>query len=812
MPPLFAAPTGSIDARSTLPTKVQRAGLADMTPPAPEAAAPGPHSAPNAMPNPAPNPAHDPAHNPAHNPVRSPLARRFARQVAGISLSLLIVAGAVEGYFGYREARQQLAHLQAVQAHAAAAEIEQSLRNVQHGFEQVQALPWGQADFDVPRRREELHRLLALNPSLVEVRDLDAQGCELLFVSRRLPDRVAPAQPPQEGAAPQAATLGFGSPYFDDSAAAHLPLALRRSGAAAVTSVALINLRFLSDVVSGLRVAEGGRAYVVDATDHLIAHADPTQALRRRMLASHGPVVAARAALAAGAAHLPAMDSSGLEGGPTITTAVPLQSPPWLVFVEQPRAAALQPAWATLQRSLLLLIVGAGVATAASWVFARRMAAPISTLRRATARLAAGQLGAQLQVRTGDEIEGLADDFNIMSLRLRQSYDELEDRVLTRTAELAASRDEALRANAAKTRFLAAASHDLRQPMHAIGLLIALLRERLPQPELRALADKAQHATSGMEVLFGGLLDISKLDAGVVQARVETFALHSLLDQLRLSYAPLAASKGLRLRLRAPQVVLHTDPVLLLRILGNLVANAIRYTHAGGVLVGVRRHGDGLALQVIDTGIGIAAEQLEAVFEEFVRLGNTHDADDPGLGLGLAIVKRSAQVLGLPLRVVSTPGRGSMFELLVPAFEVAWAPPAAQAAHVLDASVLQGAFVIVIDDDARGRDATVGLIAQWGALVVSAASAQAALVECAQHLRAPDVIVTDQHLGPGPDGLALIEALRVQAEAMIPAVLVSAEMQIDQRGTAELQVLHKPAGALRLRAALVTALRREVGA
>ena len=225
------------------------------------------------------------------------------------------------------------------------------------------------------------------------------------------------------------------------------------------------------------------------------------------------------------------------------------------------------------------------------------------------------------------------------------------------------------------------------------------------------------------------------------------------------------------------------------------------------MLVGVRRRGDGLALQVIDTGVGIAAEQLEAVFEEFVRLDNNRDAGDPGLGLGLAIVKRSAQVLGLPLRVLSTPGRGSMFELLLPGFEVSWAPPAAPAANVLDAGALQGAFVIVVDDDGQGRDATVGLIAQWGALVVSAASAQAALGECAQHLRVPDVIVTDQHLGPGADGLALIGALRAQAEVMIPAVLVTAELQVDQRGTAEMQVLHKPAGAVRLRAALVAALR-----
>ncbi len=396
---------------------------------------------------------------------------------------------------------------------------------------------------------------------------------------------------------------------------------------------------------------------------------------------------------------------------------------------------------------------------------------------------------------------------------------------MQRTAELAESRDEALRANAAKTRFLAAASHDLRQPMHAIGLMVGLLRERVAQPDLRLLADKAQRATSGMETLFGGLLDISKLDAGVVQARVEVFALQPLLEQLEHSYAPLATAKGLRLRLRPSRAVVRTDPALLQRILGNLLANAIRYTHAGAVLVGCRRRAEGLALQVLDTGIGIPVEQQAAVFEEFVRLnepisggrsqtgtgggygGSTSgDAADAGLGLGLAIVKRSAQMLGLPLRLVSSPGQGSLFEVLVPqVMSLRQISPSA-AMDTAEADALRGAFIVVVDDDAVGREATVALLAQWGALVVWAASAQAALDECAGHLRAPDVIVTDLQLGRGDDGLALIHSLRAQAETPIPAILVTAELRAGQVLDAATQLLHKPAGAERLKRALLSAM------
>jgi signal transduction histidine kinase/CheY-like chemotaxis protein len=465
----------------------------------------------------------------------------------------------------------------------------------------------------------------------------------------------------------------------------------------------------------------------------------------------------------------------------------------------------MAPVWATLRRTAVLVAAAMLLAWIISVLYARRMAAPIARLRRATAELASGRLGSQLDVRTGDEIQGLAEDFNAMSAQLAQSYSELEGKVATRTAELAERRDEAERANAAKTRFLAAASHDLRQPMHAIGLLIGMMRERLAQPDLRDLADKTHQAVQTMEGLFGSLLDISQLDAGAIRPKPEVFALQSLFERAALVYAPLAAAKGLALRVRPTREQVRTDPAMLERMIGNLLTNAIRYTHSGGVLIGCRRQAERLLIQVFDTGIGVAAQQYSIIFEEFVRL-DEGGAQDRGLGLGLSIVKRTADLLGIGIGVLSQPGRGSRFELSLARL------PASVAGGIVATTVLPddrsfaGAFVLVVDDDPINREVTGALFAQWGCLVATAANAEQAMQELARHLRAPDAIVTDFSLGPGANGIELICQVRAQVAEVIPALVVTADVAVTPGAEPAMQVLHKPVDAQRLRAELLALL------
>jgi signal transduction histidine kinase/CheY-like chemotaxis protein len=748
------------------------------------------------------------------------LSRRYARQIVAVAGLLLVCATAIEGGFGYRQAREQMAARQAVLARAAATEIAAYLDGVAAGLRQVQSLPWGHADFGTQRRREELHRLLALHPALVDLQDVDDRGLERLFVSRAELDRLG-------GAAPQAATSpppppGFGPARFDDQGVPNVTLSLplapaaTRAGIGAVTR-ATINLRFLADVVGGLRTDDGSRVYVVDAEGLLLAHPEPTLVLKQMATAAHAPVVAARRAMAAASQPAVATDAPGLTGEDAVTTAHPVERTGWLLLVEQPRDEALKPALATLQRMAWLLVAGVGLALAVGWWSARRMAAPISRLREATARLAAGEWDVAPKVNTGDELELLANDFNAMSRQLQDSYRELEGKVEARTAELRQRRDEAERANAAKTRFLAAASHDLRQPMHAIGLLVGVLRSRLAEPATQALADKAQQAVRVMEGLFGALLDISKLDAGAVSVQPQLLRLADTLERAERTYAPLAAAKGLRFRVRATGLVVRSDAALLDRIVGNLCANAIRYTERGGVLLACRAREGRVVLRVYDSGVGIAPEDRAAIFDEFVRL-NPKTAGDEGLGLGLSIVKRSAELLGLEVRVASTPGRGSRFDVWLPALPAGSAATLPSTLPTSIAPRLEGLFVLAVDDEPDSLQATALLLGQAGCLVATASDTASALAEAERHLRAPDVLLTDLRFGGtravvdgvgASNGFDLIARLRERAGETIPALVLTADTDATAAGLVRVRVLHKPSGTDRLLEALAAVAAEE---
>ncbi|MBT9495190.1 MAG: response regulator [Paucibacter sp.] len=747
------------------------------------------------------------------------IARRYATQVAAIAAALLIASGGVEMYFSFQEARQDMARLQAAQATAAAREIEQYLQGIKAGLNQVARLPWGERGFGPAQKREEFHRLMALFPSVMELRDLSAAGRELVFVSRTELDRIA-APAPLEAAPAIAPALGFGATQFRGGAEpfVSLTLASAAAGDKQARTQASINLRFLADVVSGLRVGRLGQTYVVDAADRLVAHPKATQVLRQLDLSHSHAVMAARQALAKQGQGqdqgFGALDTFDVEGRPVIATVAALASVPgWLVFVEQPRSEALEAAFATLRRTLLLFGVGGGLAVLAAALYARRLARPIVELRRAAGQIAAGDLGSRIALSSGDELELLANDFNLMAAKLQASYAGLEAQVEARTHELQLAKTEAERANLAKTRFLAAASHDLRQPLHTIGLLVSLLRERLKGREALELADKVYRSVDTLEALFGGLLDISKLDAGAILARPESFAVDELLAHLEHSYAAQAEARGLRLRLRRCGALVRSDPALLERIVGNLISNAIRYTDSGGVLLLCRMRGSGdgaraLAIQVWDSGCGIDPAQWADIFDEFYRIeepgGKAGHESEQGLGLGLAIVKRTAQLLCHPLRLCSRPGRGSMFELRVPLVPLVGGSMVSAARLGLPLGQpggLAGSFVVIVDDDRDNREALDALCSQWGMHTLSAASLEQACEQVTRHLRVPDLIISDFNVGAQGDGCDVILRLRELLGEQVPAIIVTADTGDGARQRAwacGAALFSKPANAERL--------------
>lgn len=391
--------------------------------------------------------------------------------------------------------------------------------------------------------------------------------------------------------------------------------------------------------------------------------------------------------------------------------------------------------------------------------------------------------------------------------QLRRAAETLEQRVVERTAELEASRAEAEAANLGKTRFIAAASHDLLQPLHAARLFTAALIDRDPDNDLGGKIDASLGA---VESLLDALLDISKLDAGAFKPEKRPFVLQPLFESLATAFAPVAARHDVDLVIVRTRAFVDTDPAFLRRILQNLLSNALRYGRVEGrphrVLLGCRREGDSLRIEVKDNGPGIPSDKQQIIFDEFVRLQND-DAllrEERGLGLGLAIVDRIARMLELPVKLSSAPGLGSTFSVTVPLAPAVAAMSLPSAAAPPAPALELGSFVLCIDNEARVREAMATLLTGWGCEVVIAASQAEALERVAEAGRLPDLVLADLHLD-GEEGLEVVAALRHRWERAVPAALVTADRDPTLRLRArsrQVELLHKPIKPAALRALL----------
>ena len=395
---------------------------------------------------------------------------------------------------------------------------------------------------------------------------------------------------------------------------------------------------------------------------------------------------------------------------------------------------------------------------------------------------------------------------------IRRRFENVElIEALSRQKEIAeVARAQAETANRLRTQFFAAANHDLRQPLHALGLLAAALSERSRDPGITGLVTSINASVEALEGLFNALLDMSKLDAGAVQPELRDFPLARVLDRLRAELAPEAAEKGLRLRVRRSRAWVHSDPVLLERILRNLIANAIRYTERGGVLAAARRRGDGLVLEVWDSGVGIPAAERGRIFEEFYQLGTAGRSSRKGLGLGLAIIQRLCTLLGYRVRVDSRPGRGSVFRFEVPAAVPAPAAPKARTPAARPPGALNGRLVVVIDDQSSIVEGMRSLLASWGAEVIGSSDGADVMRELEQLGRLPDLLIVDYRLEGDRLGTAVIDELRDALDPEIPAIVVTGSStpelaeEITRRGD---DLLAKPVLPADLRARIDARLR-----
>ncbi|MET0529497.1 MAG: hybrid sensor histidine kinase/response regulator [Microvirga sp.] len=390
------------------------------------------------------------------------------------------------------------------------------------------------------------------------------------------------------------------------------------------------------------------------------------------------------------------------------------------------------------------------------------------------------------------------------SIELRFENTALIEQLRAETAAAHLARRDAEYANTAKSQFLAAASHDLRQPVHALGLFLqALSQTSLAGPQRRILQN-AQTANVASTDMLNTLLDFSRLEAGVVTPRPKAFELQPLLDKIENDLAHLADAKGLIYRTPQTDLAIVSDAALLELVLRNLVLNAIRYTDHGGLLIGCRRRSANVSIEVYDTGIGIPEDKREEIFREFYQLGNPERDRHQGLGLGLAIARGIAGALGHVLSLSSREGSGSVFRILVPrTLEVEAADD--RPAGNLEGGRLTGSRIMIVDDDAIVRDAMMALLSGWGCLCW-AFEDPSDVARFPGHEPAPDALICDYRLRGGQTGAEAIAMLRQHWKRPIPAILITgdtAPVRMREASDSGVPLIHKPVRPDLLRSALI---------
>lgn len=396
-----------------------------------------------------------------------------------------------------------------------------------------------------------------------------------------------------------------------------------------------------------------------------------------------------------------------------------------------------------------------------------------------------------------------AQDHAKQAIVMRLQVEELNDELVKQRKQLVLAKETAEKANQAKSRFLASASHDLRQPLHALRLFVDILESRVKEPSAIHVVDKVMSTTDVLEDLFSNLLELSKVDAKVTTPQYESIALFKLLRGIMVEVEPLAANKGLNVRLHcANELYVTSDMAKLSRIVRNLVINAIRYTEKGGILVGCRIRGRAIRIEVWDTGIGIAEKDLARIFEEFHQIHNPERDRSQGLGLGLAISERLAAMLGTKVEVRSRVGRGSCFSISVPAASATPHTLPTLVSAIPDSHSISGLRVVFIDDESDIREAMSELFESWGCGYVVSETLEMALEKLQTWNSPPDVIVTDYRLRKGALGTEVIKMLRAHYGQHIPAIIVTGDTsqeRLQDAVSSGASVLHKPIKALKLR-------------
>lgn len=382
----------------------------------------------------------------------------------------------------------------------------------------------------------------------------------------------------------------------------------------------------------------------------------------------------------------------------------------------------------------------------------------------------------------------------IQSIKLRFENTALVASLQEEKAHAVSSMQTATRANFAKSRFLAAASHDLRQPLCALRLYTATLQMLDNNDRQEEIANNIDVSVIALEELFDSLLDISKLDAGTLDVVKENFPFASILDRITVDFAAVAEEKGITLEINAEDFIVHSDPQLLERLLRNLVSNAIRYTDQGSVQIRTHNDNNTVRVEVHDTGLGISQADQTQIFDEFVQLNNPARDRTKGIGLGLSIVKRISELMEIPVKLESTVGQGSVFSLTVPQGDATQVAPVKMKSSLPERH-LNYLHVLVVDDEIAIQNAMSSILGRWGCTVVCAGSADEAFAALVEYNKPPDVAIVDLRLRSGENGLDVIGAIQDAFDDPVPSLILTGDIgaeRLKEVQASQYPIMHKP--------------------
>ena len=586
----------------------------------------------------------------------------------------LLTSGLLESYFAYQEHKTALVRLQRATALAAAAKIEQFVTEIQHQIDWTTRPQSGTPEAVLNQRRFDYFWFLRHVTAITEISQLDASGKEQLRVSRLGRDVVGSqadfSRDPKFLQA-RSGKVYFGPVYFRQESEPHMTIAVAGSGAQAGVTVVEVNLKFIREVVSQIKVGQTGHAYVVDDRGYLIAHPDISLVLQKLDLSAQPQVQAAHAGAPRADDAETTLTAPDLLGRPALTTYAAIAPVGWSVFLAQPLREAFAPLYASLLRHAVLLLLGLGLAVLVSLFLARKVVTPIRTLQVGAAQIGAGALEHRIDIQSGDELEALAEAFNHMAAQLQESYASLEQKVEERTRELAEKGRQLELASQHKSQFLANMSHELRTPLNAILGYTELIMDHIygEVPEtIREVLERVQQGGHHLLDLINDVLDISKMEAGQLTLALNDYSLAEVVQTVFSAVESLAVEKGLALTVALPADLPpgKGDERRLAQVLLNLLGNAIKFTEVGEVQVRATAADGAFTVAVSDTGPGISEADQQKIFEAFQQADSSITRKKGGTGLGLSIVKRIIEMHGGRVWVESRLGKGSTFWFTLP--------------------------------------------------------------------------------------------------------------------------------------------------